>query len=213
MRYLATLLLLAVVALLAAAPASARTRAAQVIVTCDFRTCSDWPTGAQVAPGSAKRTLEVRTRADKRAGRQVRQAARQHYAPATGGTPGGLVRVATAAGPIEVNSGIADRMVGFIAEVWARGFRGAVHCYAPVGHVYMSTHHSGGGCDFAQRARGRTHSVMYRVADVAARWGLRDGCSFRDCGHVDGGSAYNAPPVGGGSRYARRRTHYARAGT
>jgi hypothetical protein len=28
---------------------------------------------------------------------------------------------------------------------------------------------------------------MYHVGDLAAKWGLRDGCSFGDCGHIDDG--------------------------
>lgn len=130
-----------------------------------------------------------------------------------GGYVGNLTTVATAAGPITVNSGIAGRMRGFIGDVVNRGYHGYVHCYAPTGHVRMSTHHSGGGCDFAQTGRNRTQRVMYRVADLADKWGLRDGCSFRDCGHIDGGSAYNAPAVGG-RRYAarhHRHTRYAAA--
>lgn len=106
-----------------------------------------------------------------------------------------LVTIQTAAGPITVNRGIADRMAGFINDAVARGFKGPVACYSPIGHMYNSTHHSGGGCDFAQSRKNATHRVMYRVADLAKKWQLVDGCSFRDCGHIDGGRSYNAPPA------------------
>ena len=102
-----------------------------------------------------------------------------------------LVTVDTAAGNIVVARSIADRMKGFIADVVGRGFKGPVHCYSwSKSHVRNSLHHSGEACDFAQHwtAGGlRTHPVMRRVGDLVAKWGLRDGCAFRDCGHIDGG--------------------------
>jgi hypothetical protein len=51
--------------------------------------------------------------------------------------------------------------------------------------VKRSRHYSGNACDFDQTGWNRTARVMYRVGDLAAKWGLRNGCSFGDCGHVD----------------------------
>jgi len=102
-------------------------------------------------------------------------------APAHAGT----VTVPSAAGPITVAAEVAERFTGFIADVVARGFRGQVHCLAHGGHIRNSNHYWGGACDFAQRGWGLTVRPMYAVRDLAAKWGLRDGCSFRDCGHID----------------------------
>lgn len=102
-----------------------------------------------------------------------------------GGT-GALVTVKAATGEmITVAASIEAQMTGFITDVVARGFRGRIRCYATGGHVRRSNHYWGGACDFAQRGWGKTAPVMYRVADLAAKWGLRDGCTFRDCGHID----------------------------
>lgn len=102
----------------------------------------------------------------------------------------GLVTVQTAANPITVASDIADQMRSLIADLVARGYRGYVHCFDPHGHVPGSRHHSGHACDFAQLRRNvvpRSASIMYHAGDLIRAHGLRDGCSFRDCGHVDDG--------------------------
>lgn len=98
-----------------------------------------------------------------------------------------LVKIETAAGPIQVSAAIAPRMQAFIADVVARGFKGHINCFARGGHVRGSRHYSGNACDFAQRGWGKTVAVMYHVADLAAKHGLRDGCTFGDCGHIDDG--------------------------
>lgn len=99
---------------------------------------------------------------------------------------GGLVAVQAATGAtITVASSIADQMQGFITDVVARGFRGRIHCFATGGHVRRSNHYWGGACDFAQRGWGKTVGVMYHVRDLTEKWGLRDGCTFGDCGHID----------------------------
>lgn len=103
------------------------------------------------------------------------------------GSGGGLITVSTAAGPVTVAPSFAQKIVPFIADVVARGFRGRVNCYANKGHVSGSLHYRGQACDFAQRGWGKTVAPMYHVADLAAKHGLRDGCSFRDCGHIDSG--------------------------
>ena len=113
---------------------------------------------------------------------------------------GGLITVQSAAGPITIAASFRDKIVPFIADVVARGFRGGVHCFARGGHVRGSLHYSGNACDFAQTGWGRTRAPMYHVTDLTNKYGLRDGCSFRDCGHIDSGDHL-------GGRYYAARSH------
>lgn len=103
---------------------------------------------------------------------------------------GGLVTVSTAAGiKITVASHLAHKFQGFIADLVSSGYRPRyIHCFARGGHVQNSRHYSGAACDIDQRGWGKTVGPMYRAGAMARRWGLRDGCSFRDCGHVDDGA-------------------------
>jgi len=119
---------------------------------------------------------------------------RHHAAPsihemAHAEASGGIVTVATAAGiPIRVAASVASRFTGFIADLVANGYRPShIGCYASGGHVPNSRHYAGAACDIDQRGWGKTAGPMYHVAALAAKHGLRDGCSFRDCGHVDDG--------------------------
>jgi hypothetical protein len=100
---------------------------------------------------------------------------------------GGLETVRTAAGPITVAADAAPRFVSLIGDLVRHGYRGWVHCFDAHGHMPHSLHHSGRACDFAQRGRNRTTRIMYHAHAIIAAHGLRDGCSFRDCGHVDTG--------------------------
>lgn len=94
----------------------------------------------------------------------------------------------TAAGRITIACGLAPKMIGFINDVVARGFRGPVHCLSySHSHVAHSLHFIGEACDFAQHGWGKTQRVMHHVSDLVAKWGLRNGCSFGDCGHIDSG--------------------------
>lgn len=99
----------------------------------------------------------------------------------------GLVTIDTAAGiSITVSASAAPAFQGFIADLVDQGYRPQkIHCYARGGHVRNSNHYWGGACDFDQRGWNKTARPMYRVRELAAKWGLRDGCTFRDCGHVD----------------------------
>lgn len=113
-----------------------------------------------------------------------------------------LVTVHSAAGSITVNAAHASQFVGAIADLVAAGFRGPVHCYARSGHVRHSLHYTGEACDFAQTGRNRVAAgagIMFHAHAILARWGLRDGCTFHDCGHADTGRTYAA----------LTRTHYA----
>jgi len=106
-----------------------------------------------------------------------------------------LVTVNSAAGSITVNAAHASQFVGAIADLVAAGFRGPVHCYARGGHVRHSLHYTGEACDFAQLGRNRVASgarIMYHAHAILAHWGLRDGCTFHDCGHADTGRTFAA---------------------
>jgi hypothetical protein len=102
-----------------------------------------------------------------------------------------LITVDSAAGPITVAPEFAPKIVPFIAAVVA--LTGAkptrVKCYSTAAsHVAGSLHFRGRACDFAQRAWGVTsYRVMYAIEALARRYGLRDGCEFRDWGHIDDG--------------------------
>jgi hypothetical protein len=127
---------------------------------------------------------------------------------------GGVVTIETATNPITVASGIAGQMRDLISDLVAHGFRGHVTCLAS-GHMPHSLHHSGNACDFAQLRRNVVSpgaGVMYHASDIIAAHGLRDGCSFHDCGHVDSGRMLSAhaqfiPEVRHVRRYARRYLH------
>jgi hypothetical protein len=106
-----------------------------------------------------------------------------------------LVTVKSAAGSITVNAAHVSQFLGAISDLVAAGFRGPVHCYASGGHVRHSLHYTGEACDFAQLARNRVASgagIMYHAHAILARWNLRDGCTFHDCGHADTGRNFAA---------------------
>lgn len=116
---------------------------------------------------------------------------------------GGLVTVDTAANRITVAADAAGKFVGVIRDLVAAGFRGRVNCYASGGHVAHSLHYTGHACDFAQTGRNRVAAgagVMYHAGRIAAAHGLRDGCTFHDCGHLDTGAVSR-------SYSSRRRTY------
>jgi hypothetical protein len=121
---------------------------------------------------------------------------------------GGVVTIETAANPITVASGVAGRMRGLVADLVAHGFHGHITCLAS-GHMPGSLHHSGEACDFAQLSRNRVATgagIMYHAHEIIAAHGLRDGCSFHDCGHVDDGrmSVARAQWIPHVRHYARR---------
>jgi hypothetical protein len=101
----------------------------------------------------------------------------------------GVVTIETATNPITVAASVAGPMRDLIGDLVAHGFRGHVDCLAS-GHMPGSLHHSGEACDFAQLSRNAVApgaGIMYHASDIIAAHGLRDGCSFHDCGHVDSG--------------------------
>lgn len=100
----------------------------------------------------------------------------------------------------KVNQAHAHQFIGFVNEL-ERTY-GPIHhigCYSRFGHVYMSQHHVGNACDIEQYGWGRTsYRAMYRLGWLPHKYGLRNGCSFGDCGHVDAGgpSWVNGAPPG-----------------
>ena len=99
----------------------------------------------------------------------------------------------------KVNQAHAKQFIGFVNDLENHyGSIRHIGCYARWGHVHLSQHHVGNACDIEQSGWGRTsYRAMYRIAGLAHKWGLRDGCSFGDCGHVDAGGygwANGAPP-------------------
>lgn len=125
----------------------------------------------------------------------------------------GIISVPTAANiTIRVAPSFAPKIVPFIRDVVASGYHPRqIHCYARGGHVRGSLHYRGEACDFDQRGWGLTARAMYHVRAIAARYGLRDGCSFRDCGHIDSGALLARHRHHRHRRLARRhREHRAR---
>jgi hypothetical protein len=113
--------------------------------------------------------------------------------------------VPTVAGSITVAKNLAPRFQALIADFVAHGYHPShIGCFATGGHVTFSRHYAGAACDFDQHGWGKTASFMYHAHEIIARHGLRDGCAFRDCGHVDDG---RIPGFASGS--SRRRVRVA----
>jgi hypothetical protein len=102
---------------------------------------------------------------------------------------GAIVTVPTAAGiPITVARDLVYRFQGFIADLVAGGYHPRhIGSFATHGHVKNSRHYAGAALDIDQHGYGLTSARMHHAGALIAKWGLRDGCSFRDCGHVDDG--------------------------
>ncbi len=206
------------------ASASARPSAgAPTRIVCDDRGCASpaaapsltaFPRRAPVSrrgDGRTYRRTYARGRAFETEPAPERSASPSWQRPAIRHTVGGVVTIETAANPITVASGIAGPMRDLIADLVAHGFRGSITCQAS-GHMPGSLHHTGEACDFAQLSRNVVApgaGIMYHARDIIAAHGLRDGCSFHDCGHVDSGRMLSAraqwiPEVRHVRRYARR---------
>lgn len=103
----------------------------------------------------------------------------------------GLVTVPTVARiPITVAAGIATKFQDLIADFAEHGYMPKeIGCYAGYGHIPGSRHYKGAACDIDQDARNVTSRFMHsKIAHaLIVEHGLRDGCDFGDCGHVDDG--------------------------
>jgi hypothetical protein len=103
---------------------------------------------------------------------------------------GPIETIQTAVGiPITVAVSLAEKFKGFIADLKENyGYMPKhIGCYASGGHVTHSRHYVGAACDFDQRGWGLTADTMHHVSALAHKYGLRDGCDFGDCGHIDDG--------------------------
>lgn len=137
----------------------------------------------------------------------------RHYVSHPVRTHGDLITVSTAAGmSITVSPSFAPKIEGFIHDLVLEGYHpGQIHCFASGGHVVHSLHYSGNACDFDQSGWGKTARMMYHVQALADKWGLRNGCEFRDCGHIDAGFSGTRLAQYRPRHYARRYVHrYAR---
>lgn len=105
---------------------------------------------------------------------------------------GGIVSVDTAAGiKIRVAADFAGPIKAVIADLVARGIKPKqIHCFATHGHVRGSRHYSGHACDFDfyRGCMGCSARWTRNIGDIVAAHGLRNGCSFGDCGHIDDGA-------------------------
>jgi hypothetical protein len=100
-----------------------------------------------------------------------------------------MVTVQTAYGfNITVHPAYASKFLKFFALLKDRGYKVPVNitrCWAPRGtRVAGSNHYIGAACDI-QTGWNRGPAFVYRMSDIVRQAGLYDGCSFRDCGHVE----------------------------
>ena len=142
-------------------------------------------------PLISSNTVDVKHVSTHKHTQHLKKVVKRHYniAPITGPV-GPIIPVETAAGiTIQVADSLADKFKGFIKDlVEVMNYTPKqIHCFAKSGHVAHSRHYVGAACDFDQRGWGLTAPTMHHVASLAHKWGLRDGCEFKDCGHIDDG--------------------------
>ena len=100
-----------------------------------------------------------------------------------------MVTVRTAYGfDITVHPAYASKFQKFFALLKERGYKvpaNITKCWAPQGtHVAGSNHYIGAACDI-QTGWNRGPEFVYHMNDIVKQAGLYNGCSFRDCGHVE----------------------------
>ena len=100
-----------------------------------------------------------------------------------------VVTVQTAYGfNITVHPAYASKFQKFFALLKERGYKvpaNITKCWAPHGtHVAGSNHYIGAACDI-QTGWNRGPEFVYHMNDIVKQAGLYDGCTFRDCGHVE----------------------------
>jgi hypothetical protein len=192
-------------------------------ISCNDRSCTSTPATSRASRAAAPRRVLLSRRGSPRAYTRTYAARTYTRRPTLEASPswarpalertdrragGGTVTIETAANPITVAAGIAGPLRDLIADLVADGFRGHVTCQAS-GHMPGSLHHIGEACDFAQLRRNVVApgaGIMYHASSIITAHGLRDGCSFHDCGHVDTGRMLNAhaqwiPGAAGARRY------------
>ena len=100
-----------------------------------------------------------------------------------------MVKVQTAYGfDIMVHPAYASKFQKFFALLKEHGYKvpaNITKCWAPHGtHVPGSNHYIGAACDI-QTGWNRGPEFVYHMNDIVIKAGLFNGCSFRDCGHVE----------------------------
>lgn len=100
-----------------------------------------------------------------------------------------MVTVQTAYGfNITVHPAYASKFQKFFALLKERGYKvpaSITRCWSPRGtRVAGSNHYIGAACDI-QTGWNRGPAFVYRMSNIVKQAGLYDGCSFRDCGHVE----------------------------
>jgi hypothetical protein len=100
-----------------------------------------------------------------------------------------MVTVQTAYGfNITVHPAYASKFQKFFALLKEHGYKvpaNITKCWAPHGtHVAGSNHYIGAACDI-QTGWNRGPEFVYHMNDIVIQAGLYNGCTFRDCGHVE----------------------------
>ncbi|MGA9054003.1 MAG: hypothetical protein WB422_21790, partial [Pseudolabrys sp.] len=89
---------------------------------------------------------------------------------------------------ITVHPAYASKFQKFFALLKERGYKvpaNITKCWAPHGtHVAGSNHYIGAACDI-QTGWNRGPEFVYHMNDIVKQAGLYNGCTFRDCGHVE----------------------------
>jgi hypothetical protein len=100
-----------------------------------------------------------------------------------------MVKVQTAYGfNITVHPAYASKFQKFFALLKERGYKvpaAITKCWSPRGtRVAGSNHYIGAACDI-QTGWNRGPEFVYHMDDIVKQAGLYNGCTFRDCGHVE----------------------------
>jgi hypothetical protein len=100
-----------------------------------------------------------------------------------------MVTVQTAYGfNITVHPAYASKFQKFFALLKEHGYKvpaNITKCWAPYGtRVAGSNHYIGAACDI-QTGWNRGPDFVYHMNDIIKQAGLYNGCTFRDCGHVE----------------------------
>jgi hypothetical protein len=128
-----------------------------------------------------------------------RTAKRKKSIDANGNNTTKMVTVGTVYGfNITVHPAFASKFLKFFALLKEAGHKipnNDVGCYARGHHVRGSNHYIGAACDI-QTGWNRGPSFVYHMGDIIKKAGLYDGCSFKDCGHVEAiRGTHNKPPA------------------
>jgi hypothetical protein len=112
-----------------------------------------------------------------------------------------VVSVETAYGfKITVHPAYASKFLKLFSLLKDHGYNvpgNITKCWSPRGtRVAGSNHYIGAACDI-QTGWNRGPDFVYHISNIIKQAGLYDGCSFRDCGHIEAvrGTHNKAPPL------------------